>query len=356
MQQFDLSGTHHEIGKKFGSQCVTEIRGSLRRLIEEIHAMTHLSREEMLNRAAKYGQFILDSAPNLMEELEGMAAGAAIDVREAILLQVRFEIAGWPKPLAAVNSDEGCTSFAVSALKAFDGHTILGQNHDTRNLYSDRGIILRIEPIGGVSVLMYTYLPGLIGYRGINSEGIGHVGNGVLSKGWQPGFPRYLLMRVALEEPTVERALSRIAGLTRGSTTNFRFGDAHGRICDLEVTVRDHDVLEPVDGCMAHANHYLSEKLKPDAVNLSANSEYRQTRMEELVRQVAANPPDSIAGYCDLLRDHDRFPGSICRHLGSPDGKPEWKTVTSFILRPGLGKMHVAMGNPCENEYRTFEL
>ena len=57
-----------------------------------------------------------------------------------------------------------------------------------------------------------------------------------------------------------------------------------------------------------------------------------------------------------ILSDHEGFPTSICRHPND-DAATGWqRSVVSLVLEPGEGRMHVSNGNPCENEYETYEL
>ena len=55
-----------------------------------------------------------------------------------------------------------------------------------------------------------------------------------------------------------------------------------------------------------------------------------------------------------ILSDHEGRPKSICRHQ---DVNPKAsKTTHSLIVEPARGCMHVALGNPCQNEYITYSL
>lgn len=348
----EVYGSHRQIGQQIGEQFRDSITDSVAQLTGEAQEMKGLSREQVLQNAGTYTPFVERYAPHLSEELRGIAEGAGVDYVEAILLQVRFEMAGWPGVAAE------CTSGAVSAGHTASGDVILLQNQDTRYRYEGKGIILHIQPDTGPDILMYTYLPGLQGYRGINNRGVGCVGNGVVSRGWRVGFPRYLLIRLALEQDSVEEAIAAIRRVERGSTTNFLLADATGTIRDLEITIDDDDILVPEDGYFAHANHYLSKKLQPQQIRLTPDSPIRQDRIAELLAQAIDADQVTVDDLKRILSDHHNYPKSICKHANPDpaDKLGEWKTVASFIFELGAGRIHVAVGNPCQNAYHTYTL
>jgi isopenicillin-N N-acyltransferase-like protein len=51
-----------------------------------------------------------------------------------------------------------------------------------------------------------------------------------------------------------------------------------------------------------------------------------------------------------MLADHDGYPVSICRH------ESRLKSIASLVAEPDQGRLHVAVGNPCEHEFVTYQL
>lgn len=51
-----------------------------------------------------------------------------------------------------------------------------------------------------------------------------------------------------------------------------------------------------------------------------------------------------------FLKDHTGKPVSICRHDGDS------RTVASLIAEPARRRMHAAVGNPCQNSYKTYSM
>ena len=88
--------------------------------------------------------------------------------------------------------------------------------------------------------------------------------------------------------------------------------------------------------------------------NLLPDSFIRIKRMDNLMRGHRGNL--SVDLMKELLQDHNNHPDSICRH--ADDGlRPnlQMKTVASIITIPGEQEMHIALGNPCENEYIRYQ-
>src|SRR5260370_23430578 len=77
--------------------------------------------------ALAFGPTIGDAAPHFLDEIEGVAEGAGIDRAEALLLQVRQEVAHVAR-FGTVDLE--CTSFAGSGAYTRTGGTLAGQNPD----------------------------------------------------------------------------------------------------------------------------------------------------------------------------------------------------------------------------------
>ena len=58
----------------------------------------------------------------------------------------------------------------------------------------------------------------------------------------------------------------------------------------------------------------------------------------------------------EVMRDHEGFPRSICRHANDDLKTGFWETVFSIIIEPQLRRMHVSRGQPCEHPYETYAL
>jgi isopenicillin-N N-acyltransferase-like protein len=343
-----VEGGHSEMGRQLGEQCRERISEVLDFIDREM-PLSSAAAEESVDR---YWPFIAAHAPHLIDELHGLAEGAGIPRWRALLIQIRFELVGYE----GISLD-GCTSFAIRSGE----RRLTGQNVDTTGALADMAIVLRMKPAQGPAKLMYTYFPGMIGYLGINALGLTCFANAVVSPGWRPGFPRYLLLRHMLEQRTVAEARQAVESIHRASSINAMLSDADGAITDLEIDVHDVVALDESDGCLAHSNHYRSAELRPRERLLQhlPDSATRLEAMEgELARLRAAGGTPGLGDVQDALRNHQGHPTSVCRHE-IPDGATDLersRTIASLIAEPEAGRMHVCFGNPCERDYVAIDI
>jgi isopenicillin-N N-acyltransferase-like protein len=168
------------------------------------------------------------------------------------------------------------------------------------------------------------------------------------------GLPRYFLSRLALKQATVDDAVALVRSLRRASSRNLLLLDSHGAAADLETTPTSDARLDPVDGLLAHANHYVAPELQSEersAAPYVANSRVRQGRMEELLRERRGELNAGIMQ--DILRDRACHPDNLCRQLG--DAESDVITFASVIAEPTRGCLTVAVGPPHEHEYVMHE-
>jgi isopenicillin-N N-acyltransferase-like protein len=338
-----VEGGHREMGRQLGEQC----RDRIARVLDFLRG--ELPSRDVQARVEAYLPFVMRQAPLLIEELDGLAEGARIRSWEALLIQVRFELIGYDNVAL-----EGCTSFAIRA----DDRIITGQNVDTTSELADMGIVLRMRPFDGPEKLMYTYFPGMLGYLGINSAGLTCFGNAVVSPGWKPGFPRYFVLRGVLESETVDEAQAAVKAINRASSINVVLTDRRGTIRDLEIDVERIGVLHDTNGWIGHANHYLSPELREKdlLLRVAPDSGVRQRVIDDRLAQIQAEGHADIERMKDVLRDHEGYPQSVCRHP-VPHGITDLErsqTVASLVTDSEAGRMHVAFGPPCCTEYVTF--
>ena len=346
-----VSGTHKEIGLQIGERFRDRVQWSLSKVSDELSAQ--LSLDTAREKAAAYVPAIERVAPHLLEEIEGVAEGAAIRFEDALILQLRFDLIGFDQ-----GAVEGCSSFAI----AESGLRFSGQNVDAPSWHKESGTVIAMYPPNGPAILMYTYYPGMIGYVGINSHGLSVFGNALLSGGWRVGVPRYIAVRLALEQRSVADVHRTLGSLDRGSSINLVVSDDAREVIDLEVDVDEIGVVHPHRSRIFHTNHYLTPSLRggDQVARLLPDSLPRlQTGRKALGKIDTALGKQAVIGAIKtLLRDHSDGPASICRHRAPVSEYPadQWESVASIIADPEAGSLHVSFGNPCEVSYQRFAL
>ncbi|MGA2465719.1 MAG: C45 family peptidase [Thermodesulfobacteriota bacterium] len=346
LRLIQLKGSPYEIGFQHGEALSIQIKDFVEKGIHFTSLFSPTTMEEIKKVSRAYLYPIQTFSPPLAEELRGIADGSGVSIDEIIFLHLRAEF---------MFRDLGCTTFALSGTATKEGQIISGQNLDWDPAMENLGIFLNIIPIHGPSSLVFTH-PGMVGYFGINSEGLSVSLNLLVALGNQVGVPPYFFVRKFLEKERVSDCLAEARLTERSSARNFLITDAKGTILDLETTANDFGIIDPKECFLVHTNHFLIPKFAPvdKLIDDLPDSPIRKNRMEELIRENVGKI--TLQDLKKFLADHYNHPNSICRH---PDGSAKsWKTVLSVIYEPEKGLVHALKGNPCENKnyYFTYRL
>jgi isopenicillin-N N-acyltransferase-like protein len=339
----EASGSPYEVGFQHGRQCQALIPSFVDRGLAWLNHYQPMSRQEALHRARAYLPHARDFAPDLVEEMQGIADGAEVSLDEVLLLNVRT--------LLLYTAPPGCTAFAVVPPATADGSVLFGQNHDWDPAGERFGLLLHLRPRGKPPVLMFGY-PGQVGFIGMNAAGVGLAMNLLRSPGWRVGVPHYLIARRCLEQESVAACIELIARAHRPSSVNLLLADRHGAV-SVETTPTDHVVLPPDErGVLVHTNHYRAPQFLEQERLLAElpDSPARSICATRALRQRAGRIDRGVVE--DLLRDHQGYPVSICRHATDKPGSLE--TVVGFVGCPARGEVSVAVGNPCESTFQTY--
>lgn len=345
---FEAAGEPNELGRQHGEQAAEQIRGYLNFLAESMR----LTRRQLGERAMKFFSLFDRQCPHLLQELASLAEAAKITTAEALALQLRGEL--------AQVTDGACTTFAIGPQGTAAGGTFVGQTSDNPPELERFGYMLRLRPANKPALLMWTF-GGMLGYHGINEHGVSHFAN-ALGGGpsWKFALSHYPLKRLILEQRSLRGALQLMREFPVCSNGNYMLADGSGAILDVELTSEGPFVPELQDRFLVHSNHYLCTEFACDANfrQSLADSFPRLDRMRFLIDEKFESI--TLADVQKFLADHDGHPISICRHShAGPDGPmlgPSGKTVAALIAEPEQRRMHVALGNPCENPFVTYSV
>ncbi len=348
-----FTGSHTEVGRQHGAALKDQIALHLDRLRRrfERQGFTLSQAEEA---ALEYRSSIRHVSVGLDEEIAGLAEGAGISLGAAFLLQLRAEV--FVQLVGKHGAEQECTTFAILPELGASDRGFVGQNADLPAMYHDLMAVVHLAVDGEPEVLMV--IPaGQISYIGLNNAGLGVFGNYLHCASWRQGFPRYLYTRVALRERSVAAAEAALRQLDRASSRNVIMLDAAGSAVDLENTSETIVALHPVNGFLAHANHYLESTLQHNESNpWLENSEIRYARLASSIAGGGTHiAPADIAA---MLRDRSDtgnelsiYPEDDDRDIAEEDRN---MTVTSVIAEPGRGQFWVASGPPSRYEYHRF--
>lgn len=337
------SGDPFAVGRAHGEALAGPLRAFLDDSLCRLNKVMPepVSRTELLPSIAAYRAAVTAAVPALADEVAGLAAGAGVSADEAWLLQLRREIMGYRK----VPTAGDCTTYARTGA----GGPVLAQTVDLNGDLDDYLSVLdvrRSDRPGRRSLVLS--FGGLLGYLGLNSDGLAVGLNLVLGGDWHPGLPPYLAIRHLLDSAGgVEEALAILRGLPLASSRTFV-------LCD-----RDHALyVEALDGELrvvegpetVHTNHFLHPDFTArDEVNVFArNSSVR--RLKAATEGLAGLPPgaDAEAHFGLLSEPPVRVPDR-------GDIRAE-RTVAAVVMFPDRGELHVRPGDPALNATQVFSV
>ena len=345
---FEAHGDSRELGRQHGEQAASQICGYLDFLAESLR----LTREQLRQRALCFQPLFEQHCPELLTEAAGLAEGAQLTLADALVAQLRGELTHV--------SDGACTTFAIGSRGTATRGTFVGQTSDNPPELERFGYMLRLRPTNKPAVLMWTF-GGMLGYHGINEHGVSHFAN-ALGGGpsWKFALSHYPLKRLILEQRSLRDVLRLMREFKVCSNGNYMLADGSGAILDVELTSDGPFVPELQERFLVHSNHYLCSEYACDAnwQQSLSDSFPRLDRMRVLIDGKFGSI--TLADMQHFLADHDGHPVSICRHShAGPAGPmlgPSGKTVAALIAEPEQRRLHVALGNPCENPFVTYSV
>lgn len=288
---------------------------------------------------AAYDEQISLATPLLARELDGLAAGAQISRDEALLMQLRREITGYQR----IPTMGDCTTYARSGSRP-----VLAQTVDLNGELDDQIAILDVSAADSPRRSLILSFGGLLGYLGLNSDGLAIGLNLVLGGKWRPGVPPYLAIRHLLDGAgSVDEAIALLRELPLASSRSLTLCDPTKAVC-LEIL--DNEVATVEGPAVAHTNHFLVAAFaQRDELNVFArNSSVR--RLESARAGLAQLPEDAeVERHFELLSA-----APICV-ADTGDIRRE-RTVAAVVMLPDRGELHIRPGDPSRHATESFRL
>ena len=285
-------------------------------------------------------------APEIVEELGGMAEGSGVPLETLFALNASAELN------QALGNFE-CTVVGITPAGTADGHVLVGHNEDATAGWGDYAYVVKAEPRGAPAFAAFTYA-GLLLHQGVNAAGLASVGNALYARDARPGIPKLFQYRRALVETSIEGAIRVATDPARAFGNNHLFATADGDVYDVEVSGGCWSLLDAGNRFLAHANHFTSDELGHlDRDEDLLNSCLRQGRVERLVdRAWGALTVDALKG---IMADHANYPKSVCKHH-APESELDYGTIGGVVIDVTDRTLWACAGNPCRAPWREVRL
>jgi isopenicillin-N N-acyltransferase-like protein len=347
-----VHGNSREMGRQIGSQTTNQVKHSLenaKALMASAYESLQLTWKGAEIQASKYLPFAQERYPKVVEELRGIAEGADVSFEDVVVLNA----------MEAVTTDAlhltKCTSVGVNEQRTANGHVLLGHNEDWVPEDEPDVFIIHATPDDEPEFLAMTY-GGLLPNIGFNAAGIAQCCDSVYPSDYRIGIPRVVLSRAILSSKTPADAIRHMLAPLRAAGYNHLLANDSGEMYNVEVSARRFAVLYAENGIITHTNHYLDrtmQEIEEESDELIC-TRVRYFRAKRLLEQTNKHTIQTIQS---LLRDHVNHPDSICNHaINDADPLDREKTITSLVMDLTSRQMHVAWGNPCVNQYHTYQL
>jgi predicted choloylglycine hydrolase len=310
--------------------------------------------------------------PNQHEKMIALSKAARIS--KGLIYGGHFieVMSGDPNSLYKNPPVPACSMIFAQSEATADKSMIFGRNYDFPNVLQPFQVVREELPDDGYKNLNFTQYP-LIGcHMGLNEKGLAIGYN--FGRSWKKkpldfrlkGVPATFIIQEALETcATTQQAIDFITQFP-GRANGFHCGlmDTSGDTCVIETTSTRFALRRPIEGILAHTNHYQTEELKdanlPDYVRFKMDdmdispieSPIRRYKREiELLKKYKGQI--TVETIKEILRDHEnRKPDdfTVCTH------GPAAGTLGSIIILPRKGEFWVTDNHPCESEYEKFTL
>ena len=364
----DVGGSYREIGRQIGEGARLPIERCVASYEADFESFAGMSLSAAEALIPPFVAAAERSLPQYVEELRGLAEGAAVPFSRLMLLNCGEELTCSP------SLEPGhCTSLALAG----GGRTVVAHNEDWEARDIENQVLLRIAAPDGTRILAMA-TAGVLPLTGLNSHGLAFGANTVYARDQRPGgpdatrrpgasnaaprsgVPNSLVCRWMLEAASREEATARALMSERARGSNHLCGQAGGRVWDVETSAERAAVIErgAVVGdweWLAHTNHYLTDAMLEVEDSTSEGSRLRRARACELMTEGLRRDLDPVELAGGILRDHDNAPTSVCCHGGEGADAPS-PTTASMVWELEERRMHVCAGPPCENPYRVVSL
>ncbi|MBX0327696.1 C45 family peptidase [Oscillochloris sp. ZM17-4] len=378
--ELTIVGAPYERGRQYGAavpHLIDHSIASYARLFAYRRGLDWAASQEA---AMAYLPVLREVAPDLLEEMRGIADGAGRQLGEILALNVRTELMagvgggvlhpGWPAArernrAAGVHAhpdsgaaastatpvDDGeCTTAAAQPAATAAGGTVLAQTWDWSGDQRAACILLRVRAPGEPEILTMTEA-GIVAKIGLNSAGVA-VGLNLLrsaADGREVGMPVHVLLRKMLQARSFAEARAMADMAPAAGSSCITLASADGGLASLEITPAGVAEVPAEGGLLAHANHCLDAGAAAGECVIDpalTTTRERQGRSWDLLQ--AGRGRLEVADFQAILRDHDGDPRCICRHPDmrlSPVDRGE--SVCGIVIDLGAMVMHVAPDVPC---------
>lgn len=321
-----LEGDDYEMGLGYG------------RMLAEVGFAPPAASPPKLAFARECERIVREHAPELLEELRGVADGGRFD--PALINSFALTLGEQP----------ACSVVAISGRHTADGGPLFGRNFDFFEWDAEHQEIYRTYPEGRLASIGCSDV--FVGREdGVNEAGLAMAQTHVSGTSVEPGVLFSIAGRMVLDRcRDVPEAVALLESIPHVRANNWLLADARDAIAIVETGPGGVAATYAEDGFAIATNQFRSPGMRS------------HERVEE-------RPPDSEPRMCALQAWWDGRTGKVgaaevravlsghadgvCVHR--TDLPQPLLTIRSLVLSPGQRRMEVADGPPCSAPFEVYE-
>ena len=342
IEQFEASGSHHEVGFAIGQWFTEQIHRSLDAAVSSHDGHGRFLQEQVLpyhhtpEGQARY-RCLLElhqiRYPDYLAELEGIAQGSRRSFEDLFLVNLRGEYRTFFQDAEV----RGCSDCALVT----DNAALIGHNEDGSPVFRGNLYLVHARVEGKPAFTALSYPGFLCGNAfGFNAKGICFSVDHVQPRDVRVGVSRHFIARSLLEARSLDDAIERATVPGRASGFSYTIGSIpERRVVLVEVAPGDHHVRE-IRGAYFHANHY-QELADADQI-ISPSSRARVERAKVMMQK---SPPQNAAEVLSILGDQTNEQYPIRRTATVPD---QSATLCTALFDLDARQLRIYTGNPTQ--------
>jgi predicted choloylglycine hydrolase len=293
--------------------------------------------------------------PDLLDEVRGIAEGAAVDFDTMLVFQLIDEY--WVNGPGVAG--EHCSS--IGAARRGDRPTLIAQNMDLEGFREGSQVVLRIAYPNSKREALVLTNAGLIALNGLNNRGVGICCNTLTQlANCRDGLPVACVVRGVLERETEQAALDFLRQVKHASGQNYIIGgpsQVHCYECSAGKVSRF--MPTPESDLVWHTNHPLvnddytpayRKALEQKGEKKPDNSTVRLQCVEKRLGKDSAVVGMDLIKATLTAKDSAEFP--VCRPYKNK--KDNFTFASTIMVLGDQPALHIAPGPPDVHPYRVL--
>ena len=388
-----LEGSPRERGQCYGESLRREVQELVDACKEKLQQRWEMGPDEYITqyvRNSTHLEAVERWTPKLLEEVRGIAEGAAVDFEILFGINCIILDNGRLDRLLehAIEERLGSSNYGANQCSGIGvygedaGATLLAQNCDNAVFFDGLQVILHIKyEDSDLESIVFTVAGGLF-LNGMNNAPLAVVVNLLPQLNSSlDGLPFGFIGRTLLEQRSLENAINFARTIKHARGFNFMVADRQ-RVIDLECSANQVSEFVPYEKAtrIYHTNHPLVnndkkllyrifdnkelwprivEELPPEQRKRAkeagpSDTHLRYDYLESQLRQCSA--PVSVQRIKSILGAHVKLNGydvPICKH--KKVGSEGSTTGCSIMEVSNSPRLHFAPGPPCSTEFETYK-